>query len=178
MLGISAERREEKCIIKIVCCPLSLVFWYDCNKEWLAPSHTVEFLLTSFTPKQQAEAQEAIIQDVSNLCDVAEAMCDEQEEQLNQSYFDLPIWASPGDLMASLCDDWQVTFFQVCCTFLALKRMNELGSTASSYTGMTSVLEIVIVSNAIRNLFVICCVKSGISITIHSFLVWLCLGIV
>ncbi|GKV07817.1 hypothetical protein SLEP1_g19531 [Rubroshorea leprosula] len=53
----------------------------------------------------QAEAQEAIIQDVSNLCAVAEAMCDEQEEQLKQSYLDLPIWASPHDLMASLCDD-------------------------------------------------------------------------
>lgn len=53
----------------------------------------------------QVEAQEAVIQDVSNLCDVAEAMCDAQEEQLKQSYFDLPIWASPRDLMASLCDD-------------------------------------------------------------------------
>lgn len=53
----------------------------------------------------QVEAQEAIIQDVSNLCDVAEAMCDAQEEQLKQAYFDLPIWASPRGLMASLCDD-------------------------------------------------------------------------
>ncbi|KAF5746902.1 hypothetical protein HS088_TW06G01078 [Tripterygium wilfordii] len=53
----------------------------------------------------QIEAQEAIIHDVSNLCDVAEAMCNAQEERLKQQYFDLPIWASPEELMASLCDD-------------------------------------------------------------------------
>ncbi|XP_022714990.1 DNA ligase 1 [Durio zibethinus] len=53
----------------------------------------------------QAEAQETIILDVSNLCDIAEAMCNAQEERLKQTYFDLPIWASPRDLMASLCDD-------------------------------------------------------------------------
>ena len=54
----------------------------------------------------QVEAQEAIVRDLSNLCDVAEAMCNAQEEQLKQSLIDLPIWASPHELMASLCDDW------------------------------------------------------------------------
>jgi hypothetical protein len=53
----------------------------------------------------QVEAQEAIVRDLSNLCDVAEAMCNAQEEQLKQSLIDLPIWASPPELMASLCDD-------------------------------------------------------------------------
>ncbi|GMI73158.1 hypothetical protein like AT3G27520 [Hibiscus trionum] len=53
----------------------------------------------------QAEAQEMIIGDVSNLCDIAEAMCNAQEERLNQTYLNLPIWASPRDLMASLCDE-------------------------------------------------------------------------
>ncbi|KAF7819510.1 cryptic loci regulator [Senna tora] len=53
----------------------------------------------------QVEAQEAIIQDVSNLCDVAEAMCHKQEQQFNKSLFDLPIWASPDELMQLLCDD-------------------------------------------------------------------------
>ncbi|XVF24977.1 hypothetical protein REPUB_Repub13aG0173700 [Reevesia pubescens] len=53
----------------------------------------------------QAEAQEMIIRDVSNLCDISEAMCNTKEEQLKQYYFDLPIWASPRDLMASLCDE-------------------------------------------------------------------------
>lgn len=53
----------------------------------------------------QAEAQEAIIQDVSNLCDVVEAMCSVQDEQLKQSFIDLPVWRSPRDLMASLCDE-------------------------------------------------------------------------
>ncbi|KAE8021452.1 hypothetical protein FH972_007338 [Carpinus fangiana] len=53
----------------------------------------------------QVEAQEAIVRDLSNLCDVAEAMFNAQEEQLKQSLIDLPIWASPHELMASLCDD-------------------------------------------------------------------------
>ncbi|EOY26803.1 hypothetical protein QUC31_012205 [Theobroma cacao] len=53
----------------------------------------------------QVEAQDMTIRDVSNLCDIAEAMCNAQEEQLKLSYFDLPIWASPRDLMASLCDE-------------------------------------------------------------------------
>ncbi|KAG7982025.1 hypothetical protein I3843_04G028900 [Carya illinoinensis] len=53
----------------------------------------------------QVEAQEAIIGDISNLCDVAEAMCNAQEELLKQSLIDLPIWASPHELIASLCDD-------------------------------------------------------------------------
>ncbi|KAK8479449.1 hypothetical protein V6N13_063241 [Hibiscus sabdariffa] len=53
----------------------------------------------------QAEAQEMVIRDVANLCDIAEAMCNAQEERVNQTYLDLPIWASPRDLMASLCDD-------------------------------------------------------------------------
>lgn len=53
----------------------------------------------------QAEAQEAIIHDVSNLCDVAEAMYNVQDEQLKQSFIDLPIWGSPRKLMASLCDE-------------------------------------------------------------------------
>ncbi|KAE8735702.1 RHO guanyl-nucleotide exchange factor 11 [Hibiscus syriacus] len=52
----------------------------------------------------QVEAQEMIIRDVSNLCDIAEAMCNAQEERLKQTYFDLPIWASPHDLIVSLCD--------------------------------------------------------------------------
>ncbi|KAF5457303.1 hypothetical protein F2P56_021416 [Juglans regia] len=53
----------------------------------------------------QVEAQEAIIRDISNLCDVTEAMCNAQEERLKQSLIDLPIWASPHELIASLCDD-------------------------------------------------------------------------
>lgn len=53
----------------------------------------------------QAEAQEAVIHDVSHLCDVAEAMCYVQDEQLKQSFIDLPIWGSPRELMASLCDE-------------------------------------------------------------------------
>lgn len=50
------------------------------------------------------EAQEAIIRDVSNLCDIAETVCVKREEQLKQTLFDLPIWASPLELMQGLCD--------------------------------------------------------------------------
>ncbi|KAK3413128.1 hypothetical protein EUGRSUZ_I01730 [Eucalyptus grandis] len=53
----------------------------------------------------QAEAQEALINDVSILCDVAESLSSVQEEQLKQSLFDLPVWASPQELMAALCDE-------------------------------------------------------------------------
>ncbi|KAK7316483.1 hypothetical protein VNO77_35543 [Canavalia gladiata] len=53
----------------------------------------------------QVETQEAIIRDVSNLCDIAEAMCVKREEQFKQTLFDLPIWASPLELMQVLCDD-------------------------------------------------------------------------
>ncbi|KAI3463048.1 hypothetical protein Pfo_019711 [Paulownia fortunei] len=51
----------------------------------------------------QVEAQEAIIRDVSNLCDIAEALCSAQEERLKQQLTDLPIWEpSPHELMAAL----------------------------------------------------------------------------
>ncbi|WJX70181.1 hypothetical protein P8452_54316 [Trifolium repens] len=53
----------------------------------------------------QAEAQEAIIHDISNLCDVAEAMCFKQEQLSKQSFFDLPIWSTPHELMQVLCYD-------------------------------------------------------------------------
>ncbi|WVZ21412.1 hypothetical protein V8G54_008734 [Vigna mungo] len=42
---------------------------------------------------------EAIIRDVSNLCNIGEAVCDKREEQFKQTLFDLPIWVSPNDLM-------------------------------------------------------------------------------
>ncbi|MBA0807550.1 hypothetical protein Gohar_023349 [Gossypium harknessii] len=44
------------------------------------------------------EAHEMEIHDVSNLCDIAEAVCDAQEQQMKQSYFDLHVWAL-------LCDE-------------------------------------------------------------------------
>ncbi|XP_002521487.2 uncharacterized protein LOC8279097 [Ricinus communis] len=52
-----------------------------------------------------AEAQEAVIHDVSYLCDVAESMCNAEKEWLAQSYIDLPVWSSPRKLMQSLCDE-------------------------------------------------------------------------
>ncbi|XP_061358077.1 uncharacterized protein LOC133302330 [Gastrolobium bilobum] len=53
----------------------------------------------------QVEVQEAIIRDVSNLCDVAESMCIKQEEEFKQLLFNLPIWASPHEIMELLCND-------------------------------------------------------------------------
>lgn len=53
----------------------------------------------------QLEAQEATISHVSNLCDVAESVCSELEEQLNKLLVDLSVWESyPRKLMALLCD--------------------------------------------------------------------------
>ncbi|GFY83101.1 hypothetical protein Acr_02g0013410 [Actinidia rufa] len=53
----------------------------------------------------RAEADEAIIQYVSNLCEMAEAVCSVHEKNMKQSFVDLPVWASPRQLMASLCDE-------------------------------------------------------------------------
>ncbi|KAL3813827.1 hypothetical protein ACJIZ3_015095 [Penstemon smallii] len=54
----------------------------------------------------QVEAQEAIIGDVANLCDVAEALCRAQEERLKQQFADLPIWEpSPNELIEALCEE-------------------------------------------------------------------------
>lgn len=53
----------------------------------------------------QTEAQEAIIRDVSNLCDVAEALCSSREDTFNKMLADLPVWTlSPSELMTALCD--------------------------------------------------------------------------
>ncbi|KAL9292951.1 hypothetical protein AtEden1_Chr3g0187841 [Arabidopsis thaliana] len=51
------------------------------------------------------ERQEAVINEVSKLCEVTENICRVEEEETKQSFFDLPIWSSPTDLMASLCGD-------------------------------------------------------------------------
>ncbi|CAL9248388.1 unnamed protein product [Arabidopsis halleri] len=64
-----------------------------------APSSMLDQLLF------MAEAQEAVINDVSKLCEVAENICRIEEEEKRQSFFDLPIWSSPTDLMTSLCAD-------------------------------------------------------------------------
>ncbi|KAI4389116.1 hypothetical protein MLD38_001378 [Melastoma candidum] len=52
----------------------------------------------------QAEQQEAIIRDLTQMCDRAEALCKAQEEQFRDSLLQLPIWAPPQELMAALCD--------------------------------------------------------------------------
>ncbi|GAB4848062.1 hypothetical protein Ancab_002724 [Ancistrocladus abbreviatus] len=53
----------------------------------------------------QVEAQEAMIRHVTNLCDVVEALCEAQDQKVKDSFIHLPIWGSPRELMASLCDD-------------------------------------------------------------------------
>ncbi|GAV78698.1 hypothetical protein CFOL_v3_22163, partial [Cephalotus follicularis] len=60
----------------------------------------------------QADSQEAVIQDMLNLCDIAETMCSAQEEKLKQWYIDHPIWFSlqPQELLASLHDEKELSF--------------------------------------------------------------------
>ncbi|KAL2904582.1 putative RNA pseudouridine synthase slr1629 [Bienertia sinuspersici] len=53
----------------------------------------------------QVEAQEAIIRNFEQLCDVADSLCNAQEDKMNQQFFNLPIWNSPRQLMSSLCQD-------------------------------------------------------------------------
>ncbi|CAI9111137.1 OLC1v1011279C1 [Oldenlandia corymbosa var. corymbosa] len=53
-----------------------------------------------------AEAQEAIIEDLSNLCDIAEGLCSKREEEMKKKFTELPIWkSSPRELIVSLCQD-------------------------------------------------------------------------
>ncbi|KAL8124297.1 uncharacterized protein LOC141716766 [Apium graveolens] len=54
----------------------------------------------------QVEAQEAMINNIANFCDAAEALCNAQEERAKQAILDLPVWSSsPRELMNSLCDE-------------------------------------------------------------------------
>ncbi|MCD7453166.1 hypothetical protein HAX54_019909 [Datura stramonium] len=54
----------------------------------------------------QVEAQEAVIGNISKLCDVVEAFCIAQEEKKKRSVLDLPIWAhAPSELISSLCEE-------------------------------------------------------------------------
>lgn len=52
----------------------------------------------------RVEADHAIVQGISDLCDVAEAICNTQEQHLKKQYLDLPIFESPRKLMNVLCD--------------------------------------------------------------------------
>ncbi|KAL9689349.1 hypothetical protein QQ045_009733 [Rhodiola kirilowii] len=53
----------------------------------------------------KAEAQEAMINHVSNLCDIAETVCSDLEEQRNKVLIDLSVWpSSPRKLISYLCD--------------------------------------------------------------------------
>ncbi|CAL1391665.1 unnamed protein product [Linum trigynum] len=53
----------------------------------------------------KADAEERLILSFSNLCDQAEAACDARQERFVESFLELPVWSSPRELMASLCDD-------------------------------------------------------------------------
>ncbi|XP_041997204.1 uncharacterized protein LOC121747263 isoform X1 [Salvia splendens] len=54
----------------------------------------------------QVKEQEAIIVNVSNMCDIAEVLCSAKEGIVRQQLIDLPIWdPSPHELMAALGDD-------------------------------------------------------------------------
>ncbi|KAI3665989.1 hypothetical protein L6452_44627 [Arctium lappa] len=54
----------------------------------------------------KVEAQEECISEISNLCDVVEALCNAQEQVLKQPFVCLPIWeSSPRKLITSLCEE-------------------------------------------------------------------------
>ncbi|KAL5718068.1 hypothetical protein ACHQM5_011007 [Ranunculus cassubicifolius] len=55
---------------------------------------------------KQVEAQDAILRDVSMICDMAEAMLNPEEERHKEHFFELPIWeTSPRRVFALLCED-------------------------------------------------------------------------
>uniref|UniRef100_A0A1J3K1T2 Uncharacterized protein n=1 Tax=Noccaea caerulescens TaxID=107243 RepID=A0A1J3K1T2_NOCCA len=51
------------------------------------------------------EAREWIIQNVSQVCEIAEEISRVEEEEEKEMFFNLPVWGTPKDLMASLCYD-------------------------------------------------------------------------
>ncbi|XP_071705608.1 uncharacterized protein [Rutidosis leptorrhynchoides] len=54
----------------------------------------------------QVEDQEATISEISRLCDIAEKLCNVEEQRLKQSFLDLPIWdPSSKEVMTSLFED-------------------------------------------------------------------------
>ncbi|WOH04520.1 hypothetical protein DCAR_0623929 [Daucus carota subsp. sativus] len=56
--------------------------------------------------KQPVETQEAVINNVANLCEAAEALCNFLEELAKQFLLNLPVWdSSPRELINSLCDE-------------------------------------------------------------------------
>lgn len=57
---------------------------------------------------KQEEAREGIIQNVTNVCEIAEEICRIEEEGEKNMFFNLPVWGTPKDLMASLCYDDEI----------------------------------------------------------------------
>ncbi|XP_024975771.1 uncharacterized protein LOC112513664 [Cynara cardunculus var. scolymus] len=73
-----------------------------------SPEHSSDSTFRDLTETLliQVEAQEASINEISNLCDVAEALCNAQEQLLKQPFVYLPIWeSSPRKLITSLCEE-------------------------------------------------------------------------
>ncbi|CAH2045163.1 unnamed protein product [Thlaspi arvense] len=95
------QQREERLnASETTSSPESRARDYDGEDASATPSSVLDELLS------MAEAQEAIINDVSHLCPVAENICrEEEEEEKKQSFFDLDVWSSPTSLMVSLCAD-------------------------------------------------------------------------
>ena len=52
----------------------------------------------------QVEAQEAVLKKLSNICDIADSVCNVKEDAMMESFLGLPVWESPQFLMASLVD--------------------------------------------------------------------------
>ncbi|KAK1319216.1 hypothetical protein QJS10_CPB04g01516 [Acorus calamus] len=74
------------------------------RREWVSTAST-SFIGPSIDELLlQVDAQAALIEEMGNLCDVAEAMVAEKEERVTRSLLELPVWGSPRDLVAALTD--------------------------------------------------------------------------
>ncbi|CAN4079185.1 unnamed protein product [Withania somnifera] len=76
------------------------------NQPKRSDSTTVSFNLRDPLALSSVEAQEAVIGNISKLCDVVDAIWTAQEEKTKQSVLNLPVWAhAPNELISSLCTE-------------------------------------------------------------------------
>ncbi|KAL0431617.1 UNVERIFIED_CONTAM: hypothetical protein Sradi_0787700 [Sesamum radiatum] len=95
------ETAEARLLERQELCPTTSFVAASSSEQHSASDTTCQRIVDDLL--SQVEAQEAIIRDASNLCDVAEALCSAHEERLKQQLTDLPIWEpSPHELMAAL----------------------------------------------------------------------------
>eukprot|EP01018_Ginkgo_biloba_P025756 Gb_06141 [translate_table: standard] len=85
----------------------------DTHRDPPSPSSTSAAASQTQTPNRykqvlkellhQAEVQEALIENATSLCCAAELLSKEHEHDLKQATVNLPVWASPREILHNIC---------------------------------------------------------------------------